>query len=270
MFKYLLFLVFLILDVRISFSQIPEGFPFVTKSDLPEAQFSAPRVFTGTSLYGYIDGGAELYLEYGFSEAVISDVSFQGGKYKTEVYKMNGPEEAFGIFSVSKYRCSKMPSITNFACQTKYQLQLCKGSYYISIINRTGNKADSSAMLRIGKILAGKINEPDPDLSSYMPGMPIDTLNAECFLAKGRLGIVNGSPDMEDFFSGISGYTAVIFNEGDRIRLSVKLKNHESLLEFLNLHQWAGIKLSMADQMLTSGGTLRLLSVNHLLITLQK
>lgn len=270
MFKYLLFLVFLSFDVRVGFSQIPEGFPFVTKSDLPEARFSAPRVFTGTSLYGYIDGGAELYLEYGFSEAVVSEASFQGGKYKTEVYKMNGPEEAFGIFSVSKYRCLSIPSLTKFTCQTKYQLQLCKGPYYISIINGTGSKSDSSAMLQIGTILAGKIKEPDPQFTDYLPGVPIDSLKTNCFLAKGRLGIVNGYPDLEDFFSGIIGYTAVIFNADDRIRLSVNFKNHESYLEFLKLHHWENIKLSAADQKLETGETLRLISENHLLISLQK
>ena len=242
----------------------------VDKSDLPEARFSAPRVFTGTSLYGYIDGGAELYLEYGFSEAVVSEVSFQGGKYKTEVYKMNGPEEAFGIFSVSKYRCLGMPSLSKFTCQTRYQLQLCKGPYYISIINETGSKLDSSAMLQIGTILTGKINESDPQFYDYLPGVPIDSLRSNCFLAKGRLGIVNGYPDLEDFFSGIIGYTAVIFNADNRIRLSVNFKNHELYLEFLKLHHWENVKLSAADQRLATGETLRLISENHLLISLQK
>jgi hypothetical protein len=125
-------------------------------------------------------------------------------------------------------------------------------------------------MLQIGRILAGKINEPDPDLSGFLPGIPVDSLKAHCFLAKGRLGIVNGSPDLEDFFSGISDFTAVIFNEDDRIRLSVKFKSHESFLEFLKIHQWGNIKLSEADQKLTTGETLRLISVNHLLISLQK
>jgi hypothetical protein len=268
--KSLLNLIICLIWVPVCHSQIPEGFPFITETDLPEAQFSKPRVFSGTSLFGYIDGGAELYLEYGFSGAVVAEVSFQGGKYKTEVYKMNGLEEAFGIFSVSKYRCLSMPPLAIFACQTKYQLQLCKGPYYVSIINGKGSKSDSSAMLHLGRIIAGKIKEPDPDLSGYLPGIPVDSLRTNCFLAKGRLGIVNGTPDLEDFFSGISGFTAVVFSNDEKLRLSVDFRNDESFIEFLKLHHWEGLKLSGSDQKLSSGETLRLISMNHLLISLQK
>ncbi len=270
MLKYTLLVVFLFFDAFHGFCQIPVDFPFITKAELPGASVSSQRVFTGTSLFGYIDGGAELYLEYGFLSVVVAEISFQGGTYKTEVYKMNGPEESFGIFSVSKYRCLSLPSVADYACQTRYQLQFCKGPYFISIINRTGSKTDSSAMLQIGKVLAGKINEPGPELSGYMPGIPADSLKTNCFLAKGRLGIVNGSPDLEDFFGGISGYTAVICKEYDWLRLSVKFKDHESFLEFLRLHQWEEVKLSGTDQKLSTGGTLKLISVDHLLISLQK
>jgi hypothetical protein len=268
--KYLLFFVLLFLDVLACYSQIPEGFPFITKADLPGVGFSVPRVFRGTSLFGYIDGGAELYLEYGFSSAVVGEISFLGGKYKTEVYKMTGPEEAFGIFSVSKYRCLSTPPVASFTCLTRYQLQVCKGPYYISIINGTGTESDSTAMLKLGKILTGRITGPDPDLSGYLPGVPAEAFRIGCFLAKGRLGIVNGSPDLEDFFSGISGYTAVVLNEDGKIRLSVKFKNDESISEFLKLHHWENVTLSESDQKLSTGETLRLISSDHLLITLQK
>ncbi len=37
------------------------------------------RTFTETSLYGYINGGAELYLEYGFDTLIVTEMVCEGG-----------------------------------------------------------------------------------------------------------------------------------------------------------------------------------------------
>jgi hypothetical protein len=247
MIKYLLTSVVFIFSFPVCFSQLPEDFPLIDKNDLPAAKFSSPRTFNGTSLYGYIDGGAELYLEYGFSAVWVTEINYMDGRYKTEIYKMNGPEEAFGIFSVSKYRCLDMPSLSKFTCRTKYQLQICKGSYYISIINGTGARSDSIASLTIGKIITDKIKDKELDFSSYLPGIPAEMTQTKCILAKGKLGIVNGSPDLEDFFQGINDYTAVIVKGNGKKVISVKFKNRESCQKFLDLHNWSDEKPGTAE-----------------------
>lgn len=236
MLKSLFVSVIVILSFQVCFSQLPEDFPSIDKNDLPGAKFSSARTYNGTSLFGYIDGGAELYLEYGFSIVSVTEILFMDGKYKTEIYKMNGPEEAFGIFSVSKYRCKDMPSLSKFTCRTKYQLQICKGPYYINIINGTGTRTDSIASLRIGKIITDKIQKEEIDLTGYLKNIPLETLQTKCFLAKGRLGIVNGSPDLEEFFQGINGYTAVILKGDEKTIISVKFSSNESYQKLLELH----------------------------------
>ncbi|HUV00664.1 MAG TPA: DUF6599 family protein [Bacteroidales bacterium] len=248
------------------FSQVPVDFPAVTKKDLPDATFSTARTFAGSSLFGYINGGAELYLEYGFTSASVTEISFLGGKYKTEIFKMNNPEAAFGIFSVSRYRCLSMPPLSDFTCQTRYQLQICKGPYYISIINSAGNRSDSTASLRIGKIITDKIKETEIDLSSWLPGIPYETIQKNSLLARGRLGIVNGSPDLEDYFKGAAGYTAVILNNDDKTILSIRFINGESYQSFIGLHNWENEKFSSTEIKLPSGDTIKKLSENHLFI----
>lgn len=242
MLKILFVSLIIVLRIQVCFCQLPEDFPLVSKSDLPEAKFSSSRIFNGTALFGYIDGGAELYLEYGFSVVYVTDIECMQGRYKTEIYRMNGPEEAFGIFSVSKYRCLDMPSLSEFTCRTKYQLQICKGPYYISIINRTGTRSDSIASVKIGRIITEKINDKEVDLMQYLPGVQEELLKTRCFLAKGRLGIVNGSPDLEDFFQRITDYTAVIVAKDDKKIVSLKFRNKESYQKFLELYHWEDVK----------------------------
>jgi hypothetical protein len=250
-------------------SQESANYPVITYKDLPDAVFSEPRKFIGASLFGYIDGGAELYLEYGFSEARINQIEVGGRSYKTEIYKMNGIEEAFGIFSVSRYRCLSFPSVADFSCQTKYQLQFCKGPYYISIINRTGTKEDSATMLTIGKIIADKIPFPGIDLSVYFPGIKIETLRQNAFLAKGRLGIVNGDPDLEDFFSGVRGYTAVMLRPDEKTLISIWFPDNEQYNKFIELHHW---KLSEDNSIIISSNQNEIISKagdNRLIIELR-
>ena len=267
MLKYLSVLVILIFGFTVCFAQLPDSFPSIDKTDLPGSEFLSSRVFNGTSLYGYIDGGAELFLEYGFSVVSVSEIEFLGGRYKTEIYKMSGPEEAFGIFSVMRYNCLGMPDITEFTCQTRYQLQICKGSYYISIINRSGTGSDTIASLSIGRAITGKIRERNADLSSYFPGITLENIKRNCLLVKGRLGIVNGLPDLEDFFKVMNDYSAVILKNEGRTVVSVKFSSKESYARFIESNNWN-------DKTIENGGitlpeeTVEKIAENHLQIEL--
>ena len=78
MFRKLLVLILLILWLPACLSQLPEDFPTIDKTDLPGAKISSSRTFNGTSLFGYIDGGAELYLEYGFSAVLVTEIELHG------------------------------------------------------------------------------------------------------------------------------------------------------------------------------------------------
>lgn len=260
MLKSFLISVVLILGFPDCFSQLPEDFPSVNKADMPEAKFSSSKTFNGAALFGYIDGGAELYQEYGFSVVSVTEIEYMQGKYKTEIYKMNGPEEAFGIFSVSKYRCLDMPTLSEYTCRTKYQLQICKGPYYISIINVTGTKTDSIASVTIGKIITGKIRDKEIDLSSYLPGIHEEIIKTKCILAKGKLGIMNGSPDLDDYFKEVENYTAVIV-KGEKIIISVKFSNEGSYKKFLDSNKWEDETFDITDRV-------KKIADNHLLIEL--
>jgi hypothetical protein len=247
-------------------SQIPAGFPVINKTDLSDAKFTPARYFTGESLFGYMDGGAELYREYGISDAVITEFDLSGGHYKCEVFKMTGAEEAFGIYSVSKYHCLGSPPFSTYTCQTHYQLQICKGPYYISIINKAGNKADSIASLKIGEILSGKINGPSIDLTSFIPGTDTSYLQRNAVLAKGKLGLMNGATAWEDYFKDLSGFCALILPSGDKTILSVRFSDKEALMEFCRLHKIEPARLSGMPLKISGSESVTLLRENHLLI----
>jgi hypothetical protein len=261
----LIVLIFFIISPE-CYPQIPEGFPVIDNSDLPDAKFLPSRYFTGESLYGYMNGSAELYREYGITDALITEFDLSSGHYKCEVFKMIGPEEAFGIFSISKFRCPGMPDLADYTCQTKYHLQICKGSYYIRIINKSGTSADSVISLKTGKILAGKIKEPSAELSSFIPDIKPDDLKRNAVLVKGKLGLMNGATDWEDYLKDISGYCTLIFTTREKSIISVRFSNPEDFRQFLNLHGYGTCDLSVSDIRMPGGETIRLLADTHLLV----
>lgn len=262
--------IFLFLSLIYCNSQVSETFLTLDKKDLPEGRFNPARTFTGASLFGYIDGGAELYLEYGFSSVWVTEIGLMSGKYKTEIYRMNGPEEAFGIFSVSKYKCKSMPDLSLFACQTRYQLQICAGSFYISIINVTGSKTDSIASLRIGEAIIKKIREPSADISAYLPGVSDEIISSNAILAKGKLGIINGAPDWEDYFKNATGYSLVVLSGNEKTTLSLKFRSKEDLSKFVSLHRWDLESITTNLTKLLTGESVRKLSDVQLLIEIPK
>jgi len=266
MYNLLIQTVILILLTANSYPQISESFPVINKEDLPDAKFLPVRKFTGESLFGYMNGGAELYREYGIISAVISEFDLKAGHYKCEVFEMNGPEEAFGIFSVSKFRCSGIPPLSGFICQTRYQLQICKGSYYISIINKSGLKADSITSLMIGKILTDKIKEPAPDINAFLPGTELSDIQRNGILVKGKLGLMNGATAWEDYFNDITGYCAVILPAGGNTIISVRFSNREQLLKFCEIHKVDPDKISGSVIKISSNESVNMLKDNHLII----
>lgn len=213
-------------------------FPVLNNQDLPDAKFATPKTYKGSSLFGLIDGGAELFLEYGFEAVWTNQVTLSDETYKVEIYKMTGAEEAFGMYSISKYQCESNPPVSVFACQTRYQLQFCSGPFYVSIVNSNGTSKDSVACLQIASAIASKIQEKPVDLDSFMPGEDASLISQNAILVKGNLGIMNSVPDLADFFGAAKNFTALILKQNEKTMVSIRFLRKEDLLDFMDDHQW--------------------------------
>lgn len=219
-------------------SQNAELFPVIDNQDIPDAKFGTPKTYNGSSLFGLIDGGAELFLEYGFEGVWTNEITLSDEAYKIEIYKMTGAEEAFGIYSISKYQCESNPPVSVYASQTRYQLQFCTGPFYVSIVNSNGTYKDSLACLQIATAVASKIQEKSVDLVSFIPGKDASLISQNAILVKGNLGIMNSVPDLGDFFGEARNFTALILKEKEKTMVSIRFLNEADMLEFASNHKW--------------------------------
>ena len=179
---------------------------FLHERDLNGANIITEKTYDGSSLWGYINGGADLYLEYGFKKLFIQEISKGQKSYKIEIYQMVDPESAFGIFSVSRFKCKSDSSIPAINCVMPYQIQLVIGSCYISIVNQKASAGEQEYIRFLCDQIV-KLIKPEP--FDY-PELFRDSIYAghlgRLMLMKGPIGLMNGFPDWSDRFEKFRDY----------------------------------------------------------------
>lgn len=95
--------------------------------------------YTRDGLYGHINGGAEIFLQYGFQHLSVCPYkrtsSGEAAEIILEIYRMATPLEAFGIFSVNRAgeeKVSQVISALNWISDS--QINLVKDEYFINIL----------------------------------------------------------------------------------------------------------------------------------------
>lgn len=156
-----------LLIILLSFSQeeikslLPD--PFI----MPGMQASGePEVYQGDYLFDMINGGADVYFEYGFEEVVSQAYTGITGKtsIKVEIYQMTGRDAAFGILSLNALGKQINETKGVFSVQGSGYKMMQKGIYFI-MVSYANIPADLEKDMvdRISKDIASKIK----DLGNY-------------------------------------------------------------------------------------------------------
>jgi hypothetical protein len=221
-----------VLMSNIIYGQSSFPIPRLTASDINGAVIADTRTFSNESLFGYIDGGAELFLEYGFDSLLVTNLSLNGSDIKVEIYKMTDPDASFGIYSVSHFKCSNSVELTRFCCSTAYQVQFCKGCFYVSIINNNGTAAEQKLSESIASVLAGRIGGPSFNPSSYFTDDLDETTVKSAVLVRGSLGLFNGAYGLSKELEDYAGYSALIL-KGEESLIAVRFNTVELMNAFV-------------------------------------
>jgi hypothetical protein len=200
---YLVFFLFVAISQAIAADKVA-----LNDDEFPGLKVTETQTYDGGSLWGYMDGGADLYLEYGFQKLISQTVTYNDVSFQVDIFEMNSPLSAFGIYSVNRFRC-KIGCDTLVAndCLNAYQYQTVLGKYYINIVNQVGSKKAVEGALQIGQLFEQKLKgEP----GTVFPLEIKENLSSEnrmkLKLMMGRLGVQNGYPGWSEFLSGWENY----------------------------------------------------------------
>lgn len=155
--------------------------------------------YAGEDLFVYIDGGAEIYHEYGFRRVIARDYRNAAGQSVTlEVFEMADPLAAYGVFSFKASGRGRRIPVGQAADLEDYYLNIWQGSYQVTVTGFDESPECLAGVRAVGEAAAALIPAAGspPDLFDRLP---------EAFASSGRrkyLKGVIGLYNIHPFFSG--------------------------------------------------------------------
>lgn len=159
------------------------------------AKDGEPQEYEGEELYTYIDGGAEIYQEYGFRRVIIQD--YKNAKAKSvslEIFEMETPAAAFGMFSFKRSGSGKTVTLGAGAELEAYYLNFWKGRFLVTLTGFDEAPETVDGLMAVAGIVDSKILDAGeaPDLVGDLPAKGLRTGSVKYL--KGLLGLNNIYP----------------------------------------------------------------------------
>ncbi len=133
---------------------------------------SPPAFYEPDNLWDYMDGQAEAYLAYGFELLVAAEYSAgEGLPITVEIYRMKGPEYAFGIHAAERTPDDEFVKVGVQGYWGNGVLGFWKGPYYVKIVSSGVSHGTREKIEMLAGILARKIegDYSEPELFSAFP-----------------------------------------------------------------------------------------------------
>ena len=126
-----------------------------------------------STIFDYVDQGAEIYLAYDFKELTIQKYCRDSNQITIEIYRTGIPEDAFGLYSQTSTKQNLA-----FVLRGSYdsgELRFIKGSYLVRVFSRNERDNLKREILRIGNEIAAKIKDTTR-LPVVLRGLPKENM----------------------------------------------------------------------------------------------
>jgi hypothetical protein len=153
--------------------------------------------YAGEDLYEYIDGGAEIYHEYGFKQVVVQDyVNATEKSVSIEIFEMTTPESAYGMYTFkTNARDCRIP-LGNDAELADYYLNFWKGTFLVTLTGFDETDETVEGLLAIARGVASKMETEErgekPWIASLLPSENREAWGLKYF--RGLLGLRSSHP----------------------------------------------------------------------------
>lgn len=205
---------------------LPEQF---TASD--PVRSSEVSVYKGDSLFEHINGGTELYHQYGFTEVATAYYTWGENKIMVDVYRFDNPDNAYGLFSNLRPDQPQNADFGTDGFRSETGIDFVKGQHLVRVIGNEQSdevKVGCNALARaIETMLPGATSRPARFADFPIQGILSysEKIHAESFLG-------------HDFLH--NAYTRKYRVDGDTLTLFLMVDSSGEMY-----HQW-GQELSAA------------------------
>ncbi len=118
------------------------------------------------TLYTYMDGGADIYIEYGFSNLSVRRYVRGRDRYVVELYQMRDPDSASAVYTYGRRAGKEADLVPGCAASiTDSEIQMARGSYYLVCRNEDPMARNRSRLadlaIQVAKRLPGDCGTSD-------------------------------------------------------------------------------------------------------------
>lgn len=166
--------------------------------------------YEGEALYEYIDGGAEIYHEYGFVQAVVQDyVDGTGRSIAVEIFEMTSPADAYGMYTFKTESKGGWIRIGTDAQLADYYLNFWQGPYLVTLTGFDESEETRRGLLAVARTVDSHIQAKGekPGIVHLLPEEDLVSQSRKYF--KGILGLRNSHPffglSIGGFGQGVKG-----------------------------------------------------------------
>jgi hypothetical protein len=151
-----------------------------------------PKSYRGDKLFVMINGGADIFHEYGFTQVISAEYQEVGGKSITlEIYEMESPAAAYGIYTFKIGVGGKALAIGQDALLEDYYLNFWKGNLLVTVIGQDSEGNTVQGVVALAKAVDGRIAKTDerPELARLLLREPLAFFHPK--YVRGSLGVMN-------------------------------------------------------------------------------
>jgi hypothetical protein len=121
---------------------------------------SEPKVYTGDDLFDLIDGGADIYFEYGFVKVItIRYADPSQNIIQVEIYEMDDAPSAYGIFSITQQAAEWSQQYGHISTATENYISYWKSKFYVNISWSSRQHLDQPLLNNLANLISKKIVE---------------------------------------------------------------------------------------------------------------
>jgi len=165
-----------------------------------------PKTFGPDNLYEEIDGEAELFLPYGMRRLTVAVVARGGataGEIRLELYRMDSPRDAYGIWSQHRYpdqELLRLPSTEAVVSDTS--ADLFRGDTFVRLRAKPGERSRKDGIdlaTAVAALLPGSGSPPEE--ARVLDGLPGRLSGSILYQKRAMLGYECLAPGFEARFA---------------------------------------------------------------------
>jgi len=175
----------------------------IQPADFPLALINKTDTYNQESVWAYNSSRSDIFIEFGFQSLLVQELTFDNERIKMEVYQLDSPESAFGIYSLSVINCEKRDTLSPFDCVSRFEYQFAHGNLYGIVTSESGSLNARKLLFAVANMIRQKNPQPILVLPDIFKLPQLLKSRGNLVYIRGPVGMQNCQIPWQELFLGM-------------------------------------------------------------------